>query len=264
MSHSLCNTVKRAIWWVDRRVFGTSGQRALIRIREKTASRDVLANATHQQLVAFEPAYGLLHELCDRWGSDKGSCLEHAERPYPWPPHTYASVYDSLFGHCREHIRLVFECGLGTNNPQIRHNMGLRGRPGASMKVWRDFFPNAEVFGADIDRATLFSDDRIRTFWVDQTDPSAIAGMWAEIGVSGFDLIVDDGLHTFAAGKTLFEGSFGRLKPGGCYVIEDVSVHDLGKYQRLFSELGFPAEFHQLFRNNNPPSDNNLVIVRRR
>jgi hypothetical protein len=52
--------------------------------------------------------------------------------------------------------------------------------------AWRDYFPNSEIFGADIDRDVLFDEDRIRTYYVDQLDPEAIASMWSSIGCCGF------------------------------------------------------------------------------
>ena len=48
-------------------------------------------------------------------------------------------------------------------------NMGERGKPGASLKAYRDFFKNSEIYGADIDSQILFKDDRISTYYVDQT-----------------------------------------------------------------------------------------------
>jgi hypothetical protein len=41
------------------------------------------------------------------------------------------------------------------------------GKPGASLYVWRDFFPNAYIFGADIDKEVLFNDKRITTGYID-------------------------------------------------------------------------------------------------
>jgi hypothetical protein len=46
--------------------------------------------------------------------------------------------------------------------------------PGASLRVWRDFFPNAQVIGIDIDEKTMFKDERINTYVVDQTDVHSI------------------------------------------------------------------------------------------
>jgi SAM-dependent methyltransferase len=200
--------------------------------------------------------------LCDRQGSDKGS-RDPSVRPYSWPPHSYTDFYAMLFEHCRSHVRAVFECGLGTNNTSFTSNMGLKGRPGASLRVWRDYFPNATVVGADIDRGVLFEEERIRTHWVDQTNPAAIAAMWAAEPIDAFDLMVDDGLHEFAAGACLFEHSWRRLAPGGIYVIEDVGEKDLERYRGFFATGPWLVAFVRLERRGLALGDNSLVVVRR-
>lgn len=200
--------------------------------------------------------------LCDRYGSDKGS-LTHDGHPYPWPAHTYADYYFQLFGHAKHTIRKVFECGLGTNNPHLASSMGVKGKPGASLRVWRDFFPNAMVYGADIDRDILFSEERIKTFYVDQLNPGAIAHLWQEIGESNFDLMIDDGLHTFEAGSTLFTHSIDRLSETGVYIIEDVGLYDLMQYKQFFQNTNYIVDFIALFRPNLEMGDNGLVVIRK-
>ena len=59
--------------------------------------------------------------------------------------------------------------------------MGSTGQPGASLKMWRDYFPNAMIFGADIDKDILFNDQRITTFYVDQLNSDSIKEMWRKI-----------------------------------------------------------------------------------
>lgn len=171
--------------------------------------------------------------ICDRYGSDKGT-RSIGPHPYGHAPHSYADFYASLFDHCRFAVRKVLECGLGTNNPDIPSNMSVTGRPGASLRTWRDYFPNAAIYGADIDREILFAEDRIKTFYVDQTCPESIAALWRNPELCEFDLIVDDGLHTFEAGITFFENSHHRLRPGGIYVIEDVALHTLERLSAYF------------------------------
>ena len=53
--------------------------------------------------------------------------------------------YNNLFSHCRDTVKLVFECGIGTNYPDTKSNMTSTGKPGASLKVWKDYFPNAKI-----------------------------------------------------------------------------------------------------------------------
>jgi hypothetical protein len=161
-------------------------------------------------------------------------------------------------------VTKVFECGLGSPDGAIANNMGPSGRPGASLRVWRDWFPNACIYGADIDSRVLFQDERIRTFQVDQTDPTAIGRMWAEVGVEGFDLIIDDGLHEFRAGTCFYEHSAHRLRKGGVYVIEDVADPDWTKYVCFFEGKGIGCE---LVRAVVPtamrqPCANTLLVVR--
>jgi len=134
--------------------------------------------------------------------------------------------------------------------------------PGASLRVWRDYFPNAIVVGADIDRDTLFEEERIRTFYIDQTDPKAIAEFWETVGLGDFDFIVDDGLHTFEAGRVLFEESISRLAKDGIYVIEDVRPVDLLRYQNYFPEKEYLVDYVNLYRPGTELADNNLVVVR--
>jgi hypothetical protein len=203
-----------------------------------------------------------LARLCGRHGSDKGS-RDAAGRPYPWPPHSYTDFYAMLFDHCRDRLQAVFECGLGTYDPRFAANMGAKGRPGASLRVWRDYFSNATIVGADIDRQVLFTEDRIRTHWVDQTDPAAIRAMWDAEPIASFDLIVDDGLHQFAAGSCLFEHSAHRLAPHGIWIIEDVTGPDLERYRSHFEGNNWQVSDVRLHRRGLALGDNSLVVIRR-
>jgi hypothetical protein len=117
----------------------------------------------------------------------------------------------------------IFELGLGTNNVNLPSNMGSNGRPGASLYGWQDFFPNAAIFGADIDTDILFNCDRIRTYFCDQRNPKIIKQMWENPDLSdNFDIIIEDGLHAFSANVCFFENSIHKLKPTGYYIIEDI------------------------------------------
>jgi hypothetical protein len=140
--------------------------------------------------------------------------------------------------------------------------MGICGQPGASLRAWRDYFPNAEVIGVDIDKHIIFSEERINTYYVDQTSKESIEKMWDIVKINDFDLMIDDGLHTFEAGVCLFESSIGKLSSTGIYVIEDVSPSDLMRYKGYFSKLKYKAEFISLYRPNTSLSDNSLVNIR--
>ena len=201
-------------------------------------------------------------KLCDLHGSDKGS-LSKEGRPYTWAAHSYADFYASLFRHCKNNIFNVFECGLGTNNPDLASSMGVNGRPGASLRVWRDYFPNANIIGADIDKDILFEESRIKTFYVDQLNPSSIKELWSRIETKSFDLMIDDGLHSYDAGKTLFENSIQKLSFDGIYIIEDVNPDSLKKFMEYFLDKNFHVEYFSLLRPyHSIMTDNNIVVIR--
>jgi len=204
----------------------------------------------------------LLASLCDLYGSDKGSCGA-VVTPYPWPAHTYVDLYAQLFDHCRSNVKLVFECGIGSTDPSVPYNMGESGKPGASLRVWRDYFPNADVIGADLDETVLFEEPRIRTFQVDQTSPTSVTAMWQAVGRRDFDVMIDDGLHEPAGALTLFEHSIDLLAPHGIYVIEDVHPEHLRTYSTHFASLNYRASIVILRRTPGELEWNNLVLIRK-
>jgi hypothetical protein len=164
----------------------------------------------------------LISELCEYYGSDKGYINYNSLKPYKWRPHAYSNIYYNLFNHCKNEIKLIFECGIGTNNPKFKSNMTSSGSPGASLRVWKDFFSNAKIYGADIDKDILFNEDRVFTYYVDQLNKESINKMWLNINEDNFDIIIDDGLHSYESNITFFINSFHKLREGGIYIIEDV------------------------------------------
>ena len=203
-----------------------------------------------------------LSELCEYHGSDKGYINYELTTPFGWKAHTYANFYFNLFNHCKDEIKLVFECGIGSNNVSIPANMGPKGRPGASLRVWRDFFKNSKVFGADIDKKTLFEEKNIKTYYVDQLDPNSIKNMWSKVNLNNFDLIIDDGLHTFDANIIFFLNSFEKLKKNGIYIIEDIFLSEIPKYSKELSKYNF--EIISLNDDKNKKiTNNNLILIRK-
>lgn len=200
-------------------------------------------------------------QLCDIYGSDKGDA-GRVDQPYPWESHTYSDYVSRIFGHCRLGVLRVFECGIGTNNPEIASSMGPTGVPGASLRVWRDYFVSAQIFGGDIVETILFEEERIRTFKLDQTDPRSIREVFETIG-GELDIIIDDGLHEFDAGKTLFENSFKFLSDTGIYIIEDVSASDCLRFHRLLRNFGYSYEIVNLYRRGLPLENNSMVVIRK-
>jgi hypothetical protein len=230
----------------------------------KIPIHDILSDNFDMHFSCFyqKHAASELNALCQKYGSDKGEITSH-DHPYPWPSHSYADFIERHFQHCKEYVKRVFECGIGTNNPSLPASMGVNGRPGASLRVWRDYFPNANIVGADIDKTILFSEERITTFYCDQTNPESIRELWMNVEVQEFDLMIDDGLHTFEGGISLLEHSFHKLKLGGLYIIEDVGIASLIAFRQYFSKKEYRYDFVNLYRKNLPLGDNSLIAIRK-
>ena len=147
-------------------------------------------------------------------------------------------------------------------NTNIKANMTKNASPGASLRMWSDYFINADIYGGDIDKSILFEEERIKTFFVDQLNTSSIKSMWKNINVENFDIIIDDGLHNPRANLNFFFNSFNKIKKNGIYIIEDVSNDNINFFQKELknyeTEIVTLSNKHKKVYNNN-----NLVIVRK-
>ena len=132
--------------------------------------------------IYYQKNKSVLNLLCDKYQCDKGY-FNLSGRIFfrDLHPHTYADFYSLLFEHCKNDVKKVFECGIGTNNPNLVSSMGIKYKPGSSLRVWRDYFPKSFIYGADIDREILFEEERIKTFEVDQLNSISIKKMWDNI-----------------------------------------------------------------------------------
>jgi len=213
--------------------------------------------------ISYISKSNILSELCEKYGTDKGFInIDIDKKPYNRQSSYLQSHYHSIFNLSRESIKYVFECGLGTNNPNLKSNMTVNGIPGASLRVWRDYFFNAQVYGGDIDKKVLFEEDRIKTFYVDQTDSNSITSMWENIKVEEFDVIIDDGLHEPEANYNFFINSFHKLKKNGVFIIEDVSNMYLVYLQNKFKKYDIDIVVG-FTKTKSIYSNNNLIIIRK-
>ena len=209
--------------------------------------------------------YAHINKLCDAYGTDKGESKKDIH-PYEWESHNYADLYEMLFRCRKKNVQLLIECGLGTNNAALISSMGINGKPGASLRMWRDFFPNARIIGVDIDREILFNEERIKTFYCDQLKKKSIENFvkTSNLIENSADIIVDDGLHTFDAGVSFFEGMIKFLNEDGIYIIEDVSPDDMILFKDYFSNLLNKFTVHFILGkrpNDTYVADNSLILI---
>ena len=164
-----------------------------------------------------------LSRLFNQYGSDKAS-------------HDFHVLYSEVFTRAGSIDRLL-EIGMGTNNINVPSHMGSSGKPGASLRAFRDALPDATIFGADIDSGIMFNDERIFTFVVDQTQPAALAALGEKI-VGDLDILIDDGLHAPHANLAVLAFALQKLRRGGWLVIEDIQPEALPIWQTVAELIG--------------------------
>lgn len=156
-------------------------------------------------------------ELCKlawKYGADK--CPQIA--------HTYTPYYYELLKDRKQSVKKVLELGVG-NNSMVTTVRTLRNCPhaqiGASLKMWRDFFPNAQVFGADWCPESIFEDERLSTYYADLNKEEDILKILEKTGLD-IDLIVDDGGHRVRQQELAATIILSRLTTKNfIYIIED-------------------------------------------
>jgi hypothetical protein len=144
-----------------------------------------------------------LKPIAEKYGSDKCS----------W--HSYGGVYDNLFIEGKT-IRKVLEIGIGYKGLLAESYPNA-----ASLFMWAEYFPDADIYGLDIRADALINEGRIHSHVCDQGSMASLLAAREEVG-DGFDLIVDDGSHKPEHQILSAQVFWSCIKPGGRYVIEDV------------------------------------------
>jgi len=171
-----------------------------------------------------------LEKLFNLYGSDKSF------------GHDYHKVYGQLLE--RKKVKKVLEIGIGSVDSSIPSNIRGGGKPRASLRAFRDFYPEASVFGLDIDPKLVFEEERIQTLFVNQRDFKSMSNA-AEIIGRDFDLMIDDGLHSLVSSLNSLNLFLRLIRIGGYAVVEDIPNHVTDIY-RLVSALIFPKYLSKL------------------
>lgn len=135
-----------------------------------------------------------LCELAKKYGTDK--CV----------PHNYTPLYYRLLRDRVERVKKVLEVGIG--------------RGARSLKMWEEFFPNAQIFGVDTDRPASLNHGRVKSFRLDQTNRDEMQKLGRKFGK--FDVIVEDGDHKPSSQIAAMHSLLPFLTDDGLYFLEDV------------------------------------------
>jgi Methyltransferase domain len=155
-----------------------------------------------------------LDELALNHGTDKSSA-----------GHDFARIYEQFLEAWR-HLRItLLEIGV---------------LDGASLRMWRDFFPEARLFGLDNDAAVGERVHSASIFIGDQADATVLDAVVRESGP--LDLIIDDGAHKAKQqiGSLLY--LWPHLTPGGIYIVEDVHTSYLPQWGMTWRQPGTTME----------------------
>ena len=143
-----------------------------------------------------------LTELARRFRTDKAGL------------HHYTLHYARHLGHLRDSSFALLELGVG--------GYARQGTGGASLRMWKAFFPKARVVGLDIEDKSFVDEPRITTVMGSQTDEALLQRLSEEHGP--FQVVIDDGSHRPEHVRKSFRVLFPLLAHGGVYAIEDVQT----------------------------------------
>ena len=144
--------------------------------------------------------YGsILHpNMPDYQNSDKGTL------------HSYIDYYEEVFSPIRNNqVRLL--------------EIGVQG--GISLLMWKNYFPNSDVTGIDIDYGMLQpkvaaearTSPNLHLIRADAALPSVLSNLSGK-----YDIIIDDGSHHFSHQIASYLILNSVLTDGGIYIIEDI------------------------------------------
>ncbi len=152
-----------------------------------------------------------LSQLAIKHGTDKGPGC-----------HNYTELYEQMFGGIKDESLKILEIGV---------------LDGASLRMWCDFFPNAEIHGLDINPdCKVFADDRITIHIGDQGDRQFMES----IGID-FDIVIDDGSHRVSDQIESFKVFWPNTRL--IYVVEDTYSSYMKRYGGGYRRSGTAVEF---------------------
>ena len=119
---------------------------------------------------------------------------------------SYLDIYNKYFINIRHKVKKFVEIGI---------------RDGCSLKMWKEYFPNATIYGIDIDpRCKQFEEERIKCFIGDQNEEDFLLEIKNEIGK--YDILLDDGSHITKHQIKTFNILYENCDKNGFFIIEDL------------------------------------------
>lgn len=148
-----------------------------------------------------------LREIGDKTNTDKAR--------HSYKGMSYLDIYESFFHDKRNEVKCFVEIGVLN---------------GSSVKMWSEYFPNATIYGIDINpECKKYETDRIKIIIGDQNNNSFLSEL--EKTLPEIDILLDDGSHITKHQINTFNILYKKVKKNGLYIIEDLR----NSYEEFFN-----------------------------
>lgn len=169
--------------------------------------------------------------------------------------HPYTAVYDMLFSSQRYKKLKIAEIGVLDN---------------MSMRCWREYFPNAELYGFDFNEEFINQGKslNLENTTYDLIDIKSQESIEQTLNHYGkFDIIIEDSTHIFEDQIRFCQVAYKYLNEGGILIIEDIFrneiesryINELSNVSDFYISLNFIITEHQL--KYSPEWDNDKLMV---
>ena len=129
--------------------------------------------------------------------------------------HSYFNSYDKLFSPIKDRAKNILEIGI---------------HAGGSIKLWHDYFVNANIYAVDITECLtgswLNNYERIKTYQTNAYSPDFLMHEFIQKNIK-FDVIIEDGPHSLETQQFVASVYSNILSDQGIIVIEDVMVENV-------------------------------------
>jgi hypothetical protein len=164
-----------------------------------------------------------LTRLADKYRSDKGTCFS---------AHLYTRVYERYFRSIKNDTISILEIGLlRTEEDKRRPLSAVEGATSGaasrapSLEMWRSYFPNATLYGFDIDDFSRVNISRCKIIRGDMSSRDDLSRLSRQLDAP-LDVIIEDGSHASHHQQIALGTLFPHVRSGGLYIIEDLHWQD--------------------------------------
>jgi len=170
-----------------------------------------------------------LTEIWKKYKSDKGTV------------HSYIPYYEKVLKDYKDTKNSVLEIGVSA---------------GLSIKMWREYFSEAKVYGNDLRFHQYILDEIKDVNWVKGNQ--SLEETFKD--VDNLDVVIDDGSHRLHDQINSFKILWPKLNKGGIYIIED--IRDIDNEKKDFTKLHTELTIHD-FRKMKNRSDDVIIEFRK-